>query len=137
MHTAHKTFNQQAKQAGEVMTGNVWGKCQLSNYIRSASTLECNGITNKPGHLQNFDLGLFGPLPNRVRNAAQEVANDAGQCILYKIRHWRGKTEIVDGWIITEGHKTGYKLRHALYESGTNWKQRDIIDTVARKLSEN
>jgi len=132
LNTLHKTFNRQAEYIG---TGNVYGTCQVSNYIRAANTLDCNGMTNKPGKLQDFDISLFRRLPQNVERLARKVADDAGQAILYKIRHWRGKVEIVDGWIITEGHKTGYKLHHIVKGHRATYKQRDILQVVAKELT--
>lgn len=132
LNTLHKTFNRQADYIG---TGNVLGTCQVSNYIRSANTVECNGIANKPRELQNFDISHFRGLPQHVERLARKVSDDAGQAILYKIRHWRGKVEIVDGWIITEGHKTGHKLHYIVDGYRATYKQRDILQVVAKELT--
>jgi hypothetical protein len=98
--TLHKTFNKQAEYIGR---GNVIGTCQVSNYIRPADELECNGRTNPRGHLQSFDLALFKNAPRNVMADARIVADVHGKAILYKVRHWRGTSEIIDGWIITDG----------------------------------
>ena len=132
LNTLHKTFNRQAEFIG---TGNVYGTCQVSNYIRAANTLECNGIINQPKKLQDFDISLFDRLPQNVEKLARSIADDAGQAILYKIRHWRGKVEIIDGWIITEGHKTSHKLRHIIEVHRATYKQRDILQVVSKILS--
>lgn len=129
LNTLHKTFNRQAEYIG---TGNVLGTCQVSNYLRSANTLECNGIVNPLKKLQDFDISHFRGLPQNVERLARKVADDAYLAILYKIRHWRGKVEIIDGWIITEG---SYKLRYIVAANRATFKQRNILQVVSKIIS--
>jgi hypothetical protein len=110
----HKTFNRQTKL---ISTGNVIGNTQLSNYIRPYREIECNGFTNPPGHLQNYDLtkNVVGNLlPNHIREEIRKLTHDHGG-IVYHFHHWQGDKRIPDGIVLTEGHDRGNKFIKVWY----------------------
>lgn len=57
--TEHKKFN---KDLDQVSDGNVFADIMRGQYIRSLHEVECNGRTNEPGHLQNFDINSFASI---------------------------------------------------------------------------
>ena len=97
--TGNKTFDRQTSCIG---TGNQIGDTQLSNYIRPFNQTECNGFTNEPGHLQNYDLNwLMDNLSPRVR-AWFKVNGQNEAFILYQFHHRRNGRKIIHGWVITK-----------------------------------
>ncbi len=94
----HKTFN---RQVGAISTGNVVGSVQYSNFIRGYNETECNGFTNPPGHLQNYDLTKnIVSLPSSIREAVRKLTHDRGG-IIYNFHHRIGYRPIDDGFVLT------------------------------------
>lgn len=110
----HKTFNKYIVSIGH---GNVWGGGQYSNYIRPYSKLECNGRTNAPGHLRQFDLQHY-KLSWNVRSWLDK--NKEVYIILYEFYHYSKGKKRIHGHVIEEV-KTGkfhaFKTPYASYKS--------------------
>jgi len=112
----HKTFNRQIKC---ISTGNVIGDCVHSGCIRSYNEIECNGFTNNPGHLQNYDLGwlnreLHYTLKNHIQNGDKNQ-----KYIGYTFFYWHGSQKIFIGWILTDMNHTHIKTVYARYNQKT------------------
>lgn len=135
INTGHKTFD---RQADCLSVGNVWGDVQLSSYIRPKTETECNGFSNPPGHLRDFDLKQFKDLPQNIRRKIVNIT-DTRYCILYEIRTWgkRGgwdgrRRKTIHGYILTDA-KT-----HELVEkwaTGPTHKSWMIIENVIPYLT--
>lgn len=94
----HKTFN---RQVDAISTGNVVGSVQYSNFIRGYNETECNGFTNPPGHLQNWDLTKnIVKLSGYIREAVRKLTHDKGG-IIYNFYHRSGYRRIDDGFVLT------------------------------------
>jgi len=121
--TGHKTFDQQCESLG---TGNVYGTCQKSSYIRAYDETKCNGFTSPPGQLRSFDLKQFKDIPFWVCKEVEELTKSEGG-ILYEIRHWGKrvnhsdyKRKFIHGYILTHrgdyansyGHIRTWMIRH-------------------------
>jgi len=121
------------------MTGNVIANTQLSYYIRPENQLECNGYTNAPGHLREFDLKNFPSLPYHVRKVVLEATQNES-AILYEIRHWVGSKirdnlrKIVHGYILTRGYDTNHRFVNMFFTNPSN-KSRDVIRECSLYLS--
>jgi hypothetical protein len=102
--SGHSTFDRQV-DAACIMAGNVISDVQTSTYIRPRQQLECNGFTNAPGHLQEFDLKTFarrqdmGRVLAYIRADPFFASNDA---IGYRIFHKVGKQETLHGFLLTD-----------------------------------
>jgi hypothetical protein len=137
IHTGHATFD---RQCDILMTGNVWGNTQFSNFIRPESELECNGIVNAPGHLRSYDLGMFTALPSFVRDAVIAATADKA-AILYEIRHWVGskrrdnRRKIVHGYLLTRTGSMNYQLIQK-FMIGHTEKDYAVIQECAPYLSD-
>ncbi len=109
----HKTFNRQTQC---ISTGNVIANTQYSNYVRPHSETECNGFTNDPGHLQNWDLTkniVADTLTCWLREEIRKLTHDIGG-IIYNFHHWNGDKRIDDGFVLTSKHDK-YKLIKVWY----------------------
>jgi hypothetical protein len=128
----HKTFN---RQVDCITTGNVIGDVQLSSYIRPKSEVKCNGKEFEYGYLQERDLnkGIIADFPGCVKNWIRHNVNDS--CVIaYEFRHWYKRRKIIHGYVITEGHAKGYKLK-MVWRMGT--RKRDSIIYEAIKYISN
>jgi len=142
LDSPHKTWN---KQTIALMTGNVWDNGYFSNYIRSWNKLECNGIKNEPGHLQNFDLRPFGNIPLIIRNFFKfEVFENL---VLMEIKtYYNRKTrwendrqKVIHGYIVygydyVDG-KSNVKIVKKFYVNN-NYKSIKLIDWICDSLIE-
>ncbi len=121
----HKTFNRQTQC---ISTGNVIGNTQYSNYIRPYGEIECNGFTNPPGHLQDWDLTkniVADTLPYHIRQEIRTLTHDRGG-IIYNFHHWNGGKRKTDGLVLTTRHDD-YKLIKVWYVN-ENWRARAAVD---------
>jgi len=96
--SAHATFN---RQVDCISTGNVIGHVQLSGFVRPHCEIECNGFTNPPGHLQEYDLNwLMKDFPYFVKDWIRE--NDSGKSVIaYEFRYWKNGEKYPIGWVVT------------------------------------
>lgn len=104
----HATFNKQV-DAACIMAGNVFSDVQTSTFIRPRQQLECNGFSNAPGHLQEFDLKTFVNRPNMdrvLRHIRTDPFFETNTAIGYRIFHYAGKQPTLHGFILTDrAHK--------------------------------
>lgn len=136
IHTGCKEFD---KYIVAVTTGNVTGGGQESSYIRPYNELECNGITNKPGHLQSWDLKGFKDLPQHVEKYVRSVTVDKS-VILYEFYHYnRNYNRRSRGWyrsyhakFITHGYVITDYDNHLMkyFVTGPTYKSYDVIQGV-------
>lgn len=101
--SAHSTFN---KKADLIMTGNVYSNVQSSTFVRARQQLQCNGFTNKPGHLQNWDLDTFAKDQSEMTPVLEYIRRDpffeTNEAIAYRFFHVNGKVRHLHGVIITD-----------------------------------
>jgi len=90
-------------QCSYLTSGNHWGSCQFSTFVRPVSETECNGRTVAVGELFEFDMKIFAEMPARVRSAIRAIGRTI---VVSEIRHyigshWPGR-KIVHGYIVTD-----------------------------------
>lgn len=128
--TGNKTFDRQTSCIG---TGNQIGDTQLSNFIRPFNKTECNGFTNAPGHLQNYDLNwLMDHLPARVRNWFKENGQN-DQFILYQFHHRRNGRKIIHGWVITRPGSPDTLVR--VFQNNPGFRSQMILDECLKYIT--
>ena len=128
----HKTFN---RQTNCLSTGNVIANTQYSNYIRPYGELECNGFTNPPGHLQDWDLTkniVANTLPHHIREEIRLLTHDDGG-IIYNFHHWQGDKRIDDGFVLTSQHDD-YKLIKVWYVN-KDWRAIAAVDEAIKYIT--
>jgi hypothetical protein len=90
-------------QCSHLTSGNHWGNCQFSTFVRPVSETECNGRTVPAGELFDFDMKAFTMMPPYVL-AAIRVMNR--RVVVSEIRHHIGSDKlgrkIVHGYIVTD-----------------------------------
>jgi hypothetical protein len=90
-------------QCSHLTSGNHWGNCQFSTFVRPVSETECNGRTVPVGELFDFDMKSFTMMPQYVL-AAIRVMNR--RVVISEIRHHIGSDrldrKIVHGYIVTD-----------------------------------
>jgi len=108
----HKTFNLQVSM---ITTGNQIGNTVLSSFIRPFNRTKCNGFTNPPGHLQEYDLGnIVKEVPRVVKEWVREHGKKRW-FIVYFFFHWRRGKRIIHGAVITDkehNHVETFYLRN-------------------------
>ena len=126
----HKTFN---RQCSLISTGNQIGNVVYSNYVRPFNEVECNGFTNPPGHLQNYDLTKnIVKLPSDIKEQVRELTHDNGG-IIYNFHHWSGNKRIDDGFVLTT---KDYKLVKVWYvNKGWYWRSRWAVDEAIKYIT--
>lgn len=128
----HKTFNEQCSL---ITTGNQIGNIVYSNFVRPFSETECNGFTNEPGHLQNYDIteNIVGPtLSQNIREEIRKLTHDKGG-IVYNFHHWNGNKRIDDGIVLTT---KDYKLIKVWYvNKGWYWRSRWAVDEAVKYIT--
>ena len=105
VNTGHVTFDRQTNALG---TGNYFADTMHGAHIRPFKEVGCNGIINKPGHLQNFDLLPFvKDAPESVISAVKRycVDNSAWLYVLHSYSYrkqagWPAHVKIVHGYIL-------------------------------------
>src|ERR1017187_9111030 len=90
-------------QCSHLTSGNHWGSCQFSTFVRPVSETECNGRTVPVGELFNFDIKAFTTMPPRVVAAIRAMNRTV---VVSEIRHHIGSHRlgrtIVHGYIVTD-----------------------------------
>ncbi len=124
-----KTFN---KQCDYISTGNVIGTVQLSFFVRPYNEVECNGFTNPPGHLRDFDLKVWRNrrTPHVVLDCVKELTNDGKKIILYCFRHWNNGEEVVHGYVITDDKHNLLKQ----FVTGRTYKSYSVIEEATKYI---
>ncbi|MFZ1009260.1 MAG: hypothetical protein WAN65_20625 [Candidatus Sulfotelmatobacter sp.] len=90
-------------QCSHLTSGNHWGSCQFSTFVRPVSETECNGRTLPAGDLFDFDMRAFTDMPAHVRAAIRAMNRIV---VVSEIRHHIGShrlgRKIVHGYIVTD-----------------------------------
>ena len=90
-------------QCSHLTSGNHWGNCQFSTFVRPVSETECNGRTVPVGELFDFDMKAFTTMPPYVRAAIRAMNRTV---VVSEIRHHIGShrqgRKIVHGYIVTD-----------------------------------
>jgi hypothetical protein len=90
-------------QCSHLTSGNHWGTCQFSTFVRPVSETECNGRTVPVGELFDFDMKAFSMMPSSVRAAIRAMNRTV---VVSEIRHHIGShrlgRKIVHGYIVTD-----------------------------------
>ncbi len=90
-------------QCLHLTSGNHWGNCQFSTFVRPFSETECNGRTLPIGELFDFDIKAFTTMPSDVRAAIRAINRTV---VVSEIRHHIGShrqgRKIVHGYIVTD-----------------------------------
>ena len=133
--SGHKTFD---RKVDLISTGNVWGSVQTSSFVRPRNKTECNGFTNAPGHLRDFDLKGFSNMPAHVRQYILSVT-ETEPVIVYKFFHtynrgyWESMGKTVHGWVVTSVGPE-YRLLRALV-TGPTWKSESVINEAIKYIT--
>jgi hypothetical protein len=90
-NSLHKTFNKTIQAPSK---GNVIDDGFISLFVRSWDEVECNGITNQPGHLYNFDMNSFRDAPSYIKQKAKQGG------VLVHFRYYKGDKKISLGWLL-------------------------------------
>jgi hypothetical protein len=90
-------------QCSHLTSGNHWGNCQFSTFVRPVSETECNGRTVPAGELFDFDMKAFTMMPPYVLTAIRVMNR---RVVVSEIRHHidshRLDRKIVHGYIVTD-----------------------------------
>ena len=90
-------------QCSHLTSGNHWGNCQFSTFVRPVYETECNGRTIPAGELFEFDMNTFTTMPDYVRVAIRAMNRTV---VVSEIRHHLGShrlgRKIVHGYIVTD-----------------------------------
>src|ERR1017187_7308412 len=90
-------------QCSHLTSGNHWGSCQFSTFVRPVSETECNGRTVPVGELFEFDMKAFTMMPASVLAAIRAMNRTV---VVSEIRHHMGShrlgRKIVHGYIVTD-----------------------------------
>jgi hypothetical protein len=90
-------------QCSHLTSGNHWGNCQFSSFVRPVFETECNGRTVPVGELFEFDINAFTTMPSDVRAAIRAINRTV---VVSEIRHHIGShrqgCKIVHGYIVTD-----------------------------------
>lgn len=135
IETGWKAFDTLANKQG-IFTGNVSGDAQFSGFIRPSSELECNGRTNPPRHLQDFDLAPFirAGIPRLTLDAVRARTDACSGTILYRVQHFRRKERLVHGYVLTA--KDGKRLATFTTNAGRqHFKSAAVVEAFAAFVS--
>jgi hypothetical protein len=90
-------------QCTYLTSGNHWGSCQFSTFVRPVFESQCNGRTVPVGELFDFDMKIFTEMPAHVRAAIRAMNRTV---VVSEIRHHisshRPGPKIVHGYIVTD-----------------------------------
>jgi hypothetical protein len=139
VETGHKQFDNAVNgDHGYLGTGNVFSANQRSGFIRAHTKTTCNGRTNAPGHLQDYDLEPF-KLPAMVERAVREEAHDK-DVILYEIQSSKSRNTTVHGYLVTDTFHRELRSFTAqtpkcdqimnAVRSHLSWDDHDMVDPV-------
>lgn len=128
--SAHKTFNEQTTYLN---VGACIASTQYSDYIRPFTETACNGIVNKEGHLQAFDLQPFQSwhIPYAVIQDVRNLTKEIGG-ILYAFFHYNGTQRILDGCVFTD---EAYHHVRTWYVNN-HWRSIDAVDKATEYIVE-
>ena len=90
-------------QCAHLTSGNHWGNCQFSTFVRPVSETKCNDRTVPAGELFEFDMKSFTMMPPYIVAAIRAMNRTV---VVSEIRHYirtHGRErKIVHGYIVTD-----------------------------------
>jgi len=90
-------------QCSHLTSGNHWGNCQFSTFVRPISETKCNGRTVPAGELFEFDMKAFTAMSDYVREAISAMNRTVVVSeIRHHIRSHGQERKIVHGYIVTD-----------------------------------
>ena len=90
-------------QCSHLTSGNHWGNCQFSTFVRPVYETECNGRTLPVGELFEFDMKAFTTMPPYVVTAICAMNRTVVVSeIRHHIRTHGQERKIVHGYIVTD-----------------------------------
>ena len=90
-------------QCSHLTSGNHWGNCQFSTFVRPVYETECNGRTIPAGELFEFDTKAFTAMSDYVRAAIRAMNRTVVVSeIRHHIRSHGQERKIVHGYIVTD-----------------------------------
>ena len=90
-------------QCSHLTSGNHWGNCQFSTFVRPVYETECNGRTIPAGELFEFDMKAFTAMSDYVREAIRAMNRTVVVSeIRHHIRSHGQERKIVHGYIVTD-----------------------------------
>ena len=90
-------------QCSHLTSGNHWGNCQFSMFVRPASETECSGRAIPAGELFEFDTKAFTAMSDYVREAISAMNRTVVVSeIRHHIRSHGQERKIVHGYIVTD-----------------------------------
>ncbi len=143
LDSQHKLFN---KQTSMITDGNSIGSTMYGSFVRGFLATECNGFTNPPGHLRDFDLKPFIQtyhIPRHVLDKVLEITQargDEDSVMLYVLFHHipgreRHRRRVVHGWILTENYRRDHRLIQKWYARYGS-KTISVVETCLPFLAE-
>jgi hypothetical protein len=90
-------------QCSHLTSGNHWGNCQFSTFVRPVYETECNGRTIPAGELFEFDTKAFTAMSDYVRAAIRAMNRTVVVSeIRHHIRSHGQERKIVHGYIVAD-----------------------------------
>jgi hypothetical protein len=90
-------------QCSHLTSGNHWGNCQFSMFVRPASETKCSGRAIPAGELFEFDTKAFTAMSDYVRAAIRAMNRTVVVSeIRHHIRSHGQERKIVHGYIVTD-----------------------------------
>jgi len=108
-------------QCSYLTSGNHWGSCQFSTFVRTVSETECNGRTVPVGEFFDFDMKVFTTMPPYVLAAIRAMNRTV---VVSEIRHHIGS------------HKLGRKIVHGYIVTDTTERLIRVFQTTDGPISE-
>ena len=124
----NKEFN---RQTNLISRGNVISNTQTGHFIRPYNTLR-NPIGEKVrrGEMQEWDLGWFRGLPDRVADFVRKVGKNKS-VILYEFFHRKGNRRIRHGYVVTTND---HNLLEKFY-SNYRTKSTSVVDEATKYVA--
>ena len=136
IETGNRTFD---RQCNFLTTGNHWGTCQFSTFVRPVSETECNRFTVPAGELFDFDMKPFTDsipaMPAHVRTAIRAMGHTV---VVSEIRHHigphRARCKVVHGYVVTDPDNHNRLVR--VFQTGSGQTSARILSTVIPYISD-
>ena len=108
-------------QCSHLTSGNHWGNCQFSTFVRPVSETECNGRTVPVGELFDFDMKSFTMMPQYVLAAVRAMNRTV---FVSEVRHH------------IDSHKLGRKIVHGYIVTSVADRLIRVFQTTDGPISE-
>lgn len=116
------------RQCSYLTSGNHWGSCQFSTFVRPVSETECNGRMLPIGELFEFDMRAFTEMPTHVRAAIRAMnCTVVVSEIRHRIRSHGQERKIVHGYIVTD---TAERLIRVFQTSDSSVSERILASVL-------